>query len=180
MRRWSKLIWHLKTPSLVTQSVNNMPAMWETQVSSLSWEDPWRRKWQPTPVFLPEKSHGQRSLAGYSPWGHQKSEPTERLTLSLFMWNTFQEECWLLQSFTVLRQEFFWIKTVTWGRMSFLSIFHEQRIELTILRFSSVMNCGNVKYTLGFPQHFIWFQQMLIEHYYVLEDTKKKGHNSLF
>ena len=29
----------------------------------------WRRKWQPTPVFLPGESHGQRSLAGYSPWG---------------------------------------------------------------------------------------------------------------
>ena len=33
---------------------------------------PWRRKWQPTPVFLPGKSHGQRSLAGYSPWGHKR------------------------------------------------------------------------------------------------------------
>ena len=32
-------------------------------------EIPWRRKWQPTPVFLPGKSHGRRSLAGYSPWG---------------------------------------------------------------------------------------------------------------
>ena len=32
----------------------------------------WRRKWQPTPVFLPGKSHGQRSLAGYSPWGHKR------------------------------------------------------------------------------------------------------------
>ena len=31
---------------------------------------PWRRKWQTTPVFLPGKSHGQRSLAGYGPWGH--------------------------------------------------------------------------------------------------------------
>ena len=31
---------------------------------------PWRRKWQPTLVFLPGKSHGQRSLVGYSPWGH--------------------------------------------------------------------------------------------------------------
>ena len=30
---------------------------------------PWRRKWQPTPVFLPGKAHGQRGLAGYSPWG---------------------------------------------------------------------------------------------------------------
>ena len=34
---------------------------------------PWSRKWQPTPVFLPERSHGQRSLAGYGPWGHNKS-----------------------------------------------------------------------------------------------------------
>ena len=33
---------------------------------------PWRRKWQPTPVFLPGKSHGQRSLGGYSPWGWQR------------------------------------------------------------------------------------------------------------
>ena len=32
---------------------------------------PWRRKWQPTPVFLPKKSHGQRSLAGYNPWSHR-------------------------------------------------------------------------------------------------------------
>ena len=31
----------------------------------------WRRKWQPTPGFLPGESHGQRSLAGYSPWGHK-------------------------------------------------------------------------------------------------------------
>ena len=35
---------------------------------------PWKRKWQPTPVFLPGKSHGQRSLAGHSPWGPQKSQ----------------------------------------------------------------------------------------------------------
>ena len=33
---------------------------------------PWRSKWQPTPVFLPRKSHGQRSLVGYSPWGHKR------------------------------------------------------------------------------------------------------------
>jgi len=33
---------------------------------------PWRRKWQPTPVFLPEKSHGQGSLAGHSPMGSQR------------------------------------------------------------------------------------------------------------
>ena len=38
---------------------------------------PWRRKCQPTPVFLPEKSQGQRSLVGYRPWGHKELEATE-------------------------------------------------------------------------------------------------------
>ena len=38
---------------------------------------PWRRAWQPTPVFLPGKSHRQRSLAGCSPWGPTESETTE-------------------------------------------------------------------------------------------------------
>ena len=38
------------------------------------WKIPWRRKWQPTPVILPRKSHGQRNLAGYSPWGQNTTE----------------------------------------------------------------------------------------------------------
>ena len=38
---------------------------------------PWRRKWQLTPVFWPEESHGQRSLVGYSPWGHKQLDTTE-------------------------------------------------------------------------------------------------------
>ena len=38
---------------------------------------PWSRKWQPTPIFLLSKSHGQRSLAGYSPWGHKELDTTE-------------------------------------------------------------------------------------------------------
>ena len=38
---------------------------------------PWRRAWQPTPVFLPGESHGQRSLARYSLWGHKESDMTE-------------------------------------------------------------------------------------------------------
>ena len=53
--------------SLVAQRVKHLPAMWETQVQFLRWEDPWRRKWHPTPVPLPGKSHGRRSLLGYSP-----------------------------------------------------------------------------------------------------------------
>ena len=38
---------------------------------------PWRRNWQHTPVFLPGKFHGQRSLAGHSPWGCEESDTTE-------------------------------------------------------------------------------------------------------
>ena len=41
---------------------------------------PWRRKWQPTSVFLPGKSHGQRSLAGYSSWGRKDLDATELLS----------------------------------------------------------------------------------------------------
>ena len=38
---------------------------------------PWRRAWQPTPVFLPGESHEQKSLASYSPWGHKEAYMTE-------------------------------------------------------------------------------------------------------
>jgi len=41
---------------------------------------PWRRKWQPTVVFFSGKFHGQRSLAGYSPWGHKGSDTTEHMS----------------------------------------------------------------------------------------------------
>ena len=57
--------------------VNNLPANAGDADSVLGSERfPWRKKWQPTPVFLPGKSHGQSSLAGYSPWGHKESDTT--------------------------------------------------------------------------------------------------------
>jgi len=52
----------------------------EMQVQSLGQEDPWRKKWQPTPVFLSEKFHGQSGLAGYSPWGCRESDMTKQLS----------------------------------------------------------------------------------------------------
>ena len=60
--------------------VKNPPAMQkiqETWVPSVGQEDPGRRTWQPTPVFLPGEFHGQRSLVGYSPWGCKESDTTE-------------------------------------------------------------------------------------------------------
>ena len=62
--------------------VRHLPAMRGTWVWSLGQEDPWRRKWQATPVLLPGKSHGWRSLVGYSTWGRKESDTTERLHFS--------------------------------------------------------------------------------------------------
>ena len=67
--------------SLVAQTVKHLSTMWETRVQALGWEDPWRRKWQSTPVLLPGKSHGQRSLVGYSLWGCKESDMTEQLSI---------------------------------------------------------------------------------------------------
>ena len=57
--------------------VKNLPAnAGDRRHRFVSWVGniPWRRKWEPIPVFLPGKSHGQRSLEGYSPWGHTESD----------------------------------------------------------------------------------------------------------
>ena len=53
---------------------------------------PWRRAWQPTPVFLPGEFHGQRSLVGCSPRGYKESDATERLSLKLEDTNRWRTE----------------------------------------------------------------------------------------
>ena len=53
--------------SLVAQRVKRLPAMQETQVPSPGWEDPLEKEMEPTPVLLPGKFHGWRSLVGYNP-----------------------------------------------------------------------------------------------------------------
>ena len=61
--------------------VKNLPASAEDTRDRVSipgfGKIPWRRKWQPTPVFLPRKFYGQRGRAGYSPWGRKESDMTE-------------------------------------------------------------------------------------------------------
>ena len=69
--------------SLVAQMVRNPPTMQEAWIWSLGQEDPLEKRMLPIPL-LPGESHGQRSLVGYSPWRHEQSDMTERLTLSLF------------------------------------------------------------------------------------------------
>ena len=56
-----------------------------------SWVEmiPWRRKWQPTLIYLLGEFHGQKSLVGYSPWSHKELERTERLNNRLWNFHTF-------------------------------------------------------------------------------------------
>ena len=81
---WRKIIWQnstpidIKTPSKLGPggTSGKEPACQcrshqRHRFSPWAGKTPWRRKWQPTPVFLPGDSHGQRSLAGYSPWGRK-------------------------------------------------------------------------------------------------------------
>ena len=53
----------------------------------------WRRKWQPTPVLLPGKSHGLRSPVGYSPWGHKESDTTEQLHFTSLFPDSKESAC---------------------------------------------------------------------------------------
>ena len=64
----------------MAQMVKNLPAIQETQVPSLGQEDPPEKEMATTPVLMllmPEKSHGGRSLVGYSPMGHKESDTTK-------------------------------------------------------------------------------------------------------
>ena len=63
--------------------VKNLPIIQEIRVRSLGQEDLLEEEMATTPVFLPGKSHGEKSLAGYSPWGSKESDVTERLTFPL-------------------------------------------------------------------------------------------------
>ena len=60
---------------------SDIPISWRIFHSLLLFTQsiPWKRRWQPTPVFLPGKSHGRQNLVGCSPWGHKESDTTERL-----------------------------------------------------------------------------------------------------
>ena len=85
-----KILWRrnrLLTPvfwaSVVSQLVKNPPAMWETWVQSLSWEDPLEKGKAPHPAFWPGEFHGL-----YIPWGHKESDRTEQISLSLYEYIT--------------------------------------------------------------------------------------------
>ena len=65
--------------SLVAQTVKRLPAMQETRVRSLGWENPLEKEITTHSSILAGKFHGWRSLVGYSPWGRKESDTIERL-----------------------------------------------------------------------------------------------------
>ena len=78
---------------------------------------PWRRKWQPTPVSLPGKFHGQRIPVGHSPWGLKESDLTEWLTLSLFIFGWGPGTLWLWPEGSVVAAHGFSCPII-WGDLS--------------------------------------------------------------
>ena len=68
---------------IVAQMVKNLPAMHETQVRFLGWEDPLEKGMATHSLLLPGEFHGQSNLTGYNPWGCQELHTTEQLSLSL-------------------------------------------------------------------------------------------------
>ena len=71
----------LNSPQLVAQLVKHLPAMQDTWVQSLGWEDPLRRERLPSPVFWPGEFHEL-----YSQWGHKELDTTEQLSLREYLW----------------------------------------------------------------------------------------------
>ena len=86
----------------MAQTVKTPPAIQETLVQTLVGRIPWSRKWLPTPAFLHGESHGERSLAGYSPWGHKELDTTEQLTLH------FSYQLWGFKCFLTRPTKTFW------------------------------------------------------------------------
>ena len=74
-------------------------------------KSPWRRKWHPTPVPLLGKSHGQRSLVGYSPWGHKESDTTEWLS-TVFLHHHTVHMCALPVSCLLIESNNFMVRSI--------------------------------------------------------------------
>ena len=91
--------------SLVAWMAKNTPAMFEPGFDPWVGKIPWKRAWQPIPVFLPGESHGQRSLVGCSPWGHKESDTTEWLSTHMLFKNSLVgawQICWKKDSWQSL------------------------------------------------------------------------------
>ena len=112
---------HFPNEMLVAQMVKHLLAMLETQVNPWAGKIPCRRKWQSTPLLLPGKCHGRRSLVGCSPWGPKELDTTEWLHFNadevgclrvlIGLLHIFFKKC-LLKSFAHFSRDFFFFFVV--------------------------------------------------------------------
>ena len=87
----------LLAPEIMETFLSTYPQCGKTRFNPWVGKIPWRRKWQPTPVFLPREFHGQRSLVGCSPCGCKELDTTERLHFH-FSFPATWPAYWLLSS----------------------------------------------------------------------------------
>ena len=96
---------------------------------------PWRRKWQPTPVFVPGESHGQRSLVGYSPWGCKESDTAKGSALVLAEASV---PALLFLSLEIFEGLASFISSFIWSRNLFENLLsfgiYRRKVEMTIVR----------------------------------------------
>ena len=128
-----------------------------------------RRKWQPTPVFLPGESHGQRSLGGYSLWGHKESDMTELVThillslifyFSFFPKNLLSSICWDTVWLRLMYSKRF-ISRIPGGREKEYSQIHWRQLVLSLFShvqlFATPWTAAHqVPLSMGFSRQEYW------------------------
>ena len=99
----------------MAQTVKNLLECGRPGINPWVGKIPWRRKWQPTLVFLPREFHGQRSLVGYSPWGWKESDMTEQHTYELEVIIGWEMKRWTGSSNWKLGSSgAWWMRTYAW------------------------------------------------------------------
>ena len=130
---------------------------------------PWRRKWQTTPVFSPGKSHGQKSLLGYSLWGPKELDITEWLTLSLFSYLVIEQVTFISPSaFLGLGLEVWRLVIVSWFNISFIVVVQS----LSCVWLCDLMDCS----TPGFPV-FHCLSEFARTHIHWVDDAIQPSHH---
>ena len=111
---FSSAYWYIGLwASLVAQTVKNFHAMWETWFQSLGWDDPMVKGVATHSSILAWRIHGQRSLAGYSSWGHKELDMTERIILSPRL--SLSIICWkFIQGFACINSSFLFMADSSW------------------------------------------------------------------
>ena len=119
---------------------------------------PWRRKWQPTPVFLPEKSYGHRSLAGYGPWGRRVRHDLVSWCLSVCL---KQQQYYSV--LTLNDQQFY--SSRVFSLVAFqkilllLLLFHNNKVSFMIIKVMQEVDCLDPKgYTSGTSLAVWWLR----------------------